>query len=258
MAEPPLRHRGWSLRAPRSLCALLLVLAGLGAFLAPGRGATTAAQSVGIRVPILSYHAIDYSYSGYSVTPEQLDAQCAWLLTHGYTVITLWQFWDAAFGAGTLPPNPVVFTDDDGWSSATTFAEVLGRYGLTATYFVNNVSPLTPDQIASLAQHGSVQAHTVTHAHLAGLDYDSQVAEIAQNMTYLQQITGQPMSFLAWPFAEWDDSAVQAAQATGIIGAFGLGGDAAQIGALDPFHVPRIMILSDDDVSTFAAKVTNS
>ena len=86
----------------------------MGVALAPGRSAITGAQSAGIRVPILSYHASDYSYSGYSVTPEQLDAQCVRLLQNGYTVITLWQFWDAAFGAGTIPANPVVLIDDDG------------------------------------------------------------------------------------------------------------------------------------------------
>jgi peptidoglycan/xylan/chitin deacetylase (PgdA/CDA1 family) len=246
------------LRGRRISYALVVVVVWMGVALAPGRSPIAGAQSAGIRVPILSYHAIDYSYSGYSVTPEQLDAQCVWLLQNGYTVITIWQFWDAAFGAGTLPANPVVLTDDDGWSSALTFADVIGAYGLTATYFVNNVSAITPDQIWSLAQRGSVQAHTVTHAHLAGMDYDSQFAEIAQNMAYLQQSTGQPVSFLAWPFGEWDDSAVQAAQSAGIIGAFGLGGIAAQIGALDPYHIPRIMILTDDDLNTFAAKVAGS
>jgi peptidoglycan/xylan/chitin deacetylase (PgdA/CDA1 family) len=238
--------------------ALVLVVVWMGVALAPGRSAITGTQSAGIRVPVLSFHAIDYSYRGYSVTPEQLDAQCAWLLQNGYTVITIWQFWDAAFNAGTLPANPVWLTDDDSWSSATTSADVLGAYGLTATYFVNNVSPTTPDQIWSLAQRGSVPAHTATHAHLIGMDYDSQFAEIARNMAYLQHSTGQPVRFLAWPFAERDDSAVQAAQSAGIIGAFGLGGNAAQIGALDPNHIPRIMILTGDDLVTFAAKVTGS
>jgi len=249
---------GWgrALDRGRGIARVLIALVSLGVVLAPG--SLTRAQSVGVRVPILSYHAVDYSYSGYSVTPEQLDAQMTWLMQNGYTVITLWQFWDAAFGSGTLPANPVVLTDDDGWTSAITFADVISRYGLTATYFINNVSPLTADQIASLAQRGSIQAHTVDHAHLAGMDFDSQVAEIAGNMAYLQQITGQPVSFLAWPFVEWDDSAVQAAQASGIIGAFSEGGITAQIGALDPYHIPRIMILSGDDLNTFIAKVTGS
>ena len=115
-------------------------------------------------MPILAYHNVDYSGSDFSVTPEQLDEQCRWLIDNGYTTISLWQFWDAAMGYGTLPPNPVMLTNDDGWSSAMTFAEILGRYGLVGNYFINNVSPLTPDQILLLSQQGTVQAHTATHA----------------------------------------------------------------------------------------------
>ncbi|MBW3631813.1 MAG: polysaccharide deacetylase family protein, partial [Chloroflexi bacterium] len=215
----------------------------------------TATEHVAVRVPILVYHAVDESGNRYSVTPRQLNEQCRWLVENGYTAITLGQFWDAATGFGTLPPNPIVLTNDDGWSSAMTFAEVLGRHGLPGTYFINSVSPLTPDQILTLAQWGAVEAHTVTHAHLAGMDYESQLAEIVQNKTYLEQITGQPIRFLAWPFGESNESAVQAAAAAGIVGAFGLGGTAADLSAINPYQVPRIMMMVEDDLTMFAAKV---
>jgi peptidoglycan/xylan/chitin deacetylase (PgdA/CDA1 family) len=213
-------------------------------------------QSATIRVPILAYHNVDYSGSGFSVTPEQLDEQCRWLIENGYTAITLWQFWDAAMGSGTLPPNPVMLTNDDGWSSAMTFAEILGQHGLPATYFINNVSPLTSDQILVLSQLGVVEAHTVTHAHLAGMDYDSQLAEVSNNISYLEQITGQPIHIMAWPWGESDASAVQAAAAAGIVGAFGLGGTGAFTPVVDPYHIPRILMVPSDDLDTFAAKVS--
>ena len=232
-------------------CALLLVQV-LVAYPSPARAM---AEFASIRVPILAYHNVDYSGSEFSVTPEQLDEQCRWLIENGYTAITLWQFWDAATGSGTLPANPVMLTNDDGWSSAVTFAEVLGRHGLPATYFINNVSPLAPDQILVLSQWGVVEAHTVTHAHLAGMDYDSQVAEIANNVAYLEQITGQPIHLMAWPWGESDESAVQAAAVSGIVGAFGLGGTGAYVPAVDPYHIPRILMGPSDDLDTFAAKV---
>lgn len=217
--------------------------------------ATVAAQDQSTRVPILAYHNVDYSGSAYSVTPEQLDAQCRWLLDNGYTPVSIDAFWDAAMGNSALPPYPVVLTDDDGWSSAPVFAEIVSRYGFPATFFINNVSPLTTDQIANLARFGAVEAHTVTHAHLAGLDYDGQFAEINTNKTFLEQSTGQPVRFLAWPFGERDDSAIQAAKDAGMVAAFGLGGNAAQIGALDPYQIPRILIEVGDDLTSFAAKV---
>ena len=238
------------------LCMLVLVLSGWGVPTAlPGTAPVALGQGSFGRVPILTYHNIDYSGSAFSVTPEQLDEQCRWLVENGYTAITLGQFWEATTGLGTLPPNPIVLTNDDGWSSAMTFAEVLGRYGMLGTYFINNVSPLTPEQILALAQLGAVEAHTVTHAHLAGMDYESQLTEIVQNKTYLEQITGQSIHFLAWPFGESNESAVQAAAAAGIIGAFGLGGTAADLSAINPYQVPRIMMTVEDDLAMFAAKV---
>jgi peptidoglycan/xylan/chitin deacetylase (PgdA/CDA1 family) len=221
----------------------------------PGDRAARAAQDAFGHVSILAYHNVDYSGSEYSVSPEQLDEQCRWLVENGYTAITLHQFWEAATGYGKLPPNPVLLTNDDGWASAITFAEILGRHGMAGTYFLNSVSPLTADQISLLSQLGSVQAHTATHAHLSGLDYEGQLAEISENKLYLEAITGQPVQFLAWPFGDRNDSAVQAAAAAGILGAFGLGGVTADLLAIDPYHIPRIMMGPGDDLPTFAAKV---
>ena len=215
-------------------------------------------RSAAVRVPILVYHMVDESGNTYSVTPRQLNQQCRWLVEHGYTSITLRQFWRAARGLTNLPPNPVILTNDDGAPSVRRFARILERNGLVGTYFVNNVSPLTPRQIRSLAKRGSVEAHSVSHVALSGLDYADQVAEIAENRAYLEEITGQPVRFLAWPYGDVNESAIEAAEAAGIIVAFGLGGTAADLDVTDPYLIPRMTIFVDDDLATFAAKVTGS
>jgi peptidoglycan/xylan/chitin deacetylase (PgdA/CDA1 family) len=215
-------------------------------------------QSLAARVPILVYHTVDGSGNTYSVTPRQLKLQCRWLVEHGYTTITLRQFWRAARGLADLPPNPVILTNDDGDPSARKFARILERYGLVGTYFVNNVSPLTRRQIRSLAERGSVEAHAVSHVALSGLDYEDQVAEIAENRTYLEEITGQPVRFLAWPYGDVNESAIKAAEAARMVMAFALGGTAADVNATDRYTIPRVMIFVDDDLETFAAKVTGS
>jgi peptidoglycan/xylan/chitin deacetylase (PgdA/CDA1 family) len=235
------------------LCALVLVLFQILVWYSvPARAIE---ESASVRVPILVYHNVDYSGGEFSVTPEQLDEQCRWLYENGYTSITVHQFWDAAMGYGALPVNSVMLTNDDGWSSALTFAEILGRYGLVGNYFINNVSPLTADQILTLSQYGPVQAHTVSHQLLSQLDFEGQLAEISQNVTYLEQITGQPVRFIAWPFGDYNASAVEAAAASGIVGAFGLNGTGCFLHTIDPYYVPRIMMVVSDDLDTFAAKV---
>ena len=172
------------------LSGLVLILVWGGACIGTSAVPLGAAQRAAARVPILVYHTVDESGNTYSVTPRQLNQQCRWLVEHGYTSITLRQFWRAARGLADLPPNPVILTNDDGDPSARTFARILERYGLVGNYFVNNVSPLTRRQIRSLAQRGSVEAHTVSHVALSGLDYEDQVAEIAENQAYLEEITG--------------------------------------------------------------------
>jgi peptidoglycan/xylan/chitin deacetylase (PgdA/CDA1 family) len=149
----------------------------------------------------------------------------------------------------------VILTNDDGDPSARRFARILERYGLVGTYFVNNVSPLTRGQIRSLAQRGSVEAHTVSHVALSGLDYEDQVAEIAENRAYLEEITGEPVRFLAWPYGDVNESAIDAAESAGIVVAFGLGATTADLNTTAWYTVPRITIFVDDDLETFAAKV---
>lgn len=235
-------------------CAAVL-LVGCWVMLGAGDGARAQAQSV-VRVPILVFHNIDYSGSGYAVTPELLDAMCRWLIDNGYTTISLWQFYDAAFNGGWLPPNPVLLTNDDGWTSAVTFAGILGAYGMIGNYFIPSYTPLTADQILLLAQNGPVQDHTATHQYMSGLDYDHQLQEILGNKAYLEGITGQPVNFLAWPFGDSAGSAAQAATDAGMIAAFSLGGHPCYIGALDAYQIPRIMIDASDTLDSFAAKVT--
>jgi peptidoglycan/xylan/chitin deacetylase (PgdA/CDA1 family) len=240
----------------RLLCGLTLILVWGSASAGTPAATIGMTQGAATRVPILVYHTVDESGNTYSVTPRQLNQQCRWLVEHGYTAISLRQLWRAARGLVELPPNPVMLTNDDGDPSTRKFARILDRYGLAGTYFVNNVSPLTRRQIRSLAQRGSVEAHTVSHVALSGLEYEDQVAEIAENRDYLEEITGQPVRFLAWPYGDVNESTIEAAAAAGILVAFGLGATAADLETSDWYAVPRMTIYVDDDLETFAGKVT--
>ena len=238
------------------LCGLVLVLVLGSATVGAAAVPLTVMQGAPARVPILVYHTVDESGNTYSITRRQLRQQCRWLVEHGYTSITLRQFWRAARGLADLPPNPVILTNDDGDPSTRRFARILERHGLVGTYFVNNVSPLTRRQVRSLAARGSVEAHTVSHVALSGLSYEDQVAEIAENRAYLEEITGKPVRFLAWPYGDVNESTDEAAAAAGIVAAFALGGTAADLDTTDWYTVPRITIFVDDDLAMFAEKVT--
>jgi peptidoglycan/xylan/chitin deacetylase (PgdA/CDA1 family) len=209
------------------------------------------------RVPVLCYHNIDYSGDAYAITPEMLDSECQWLIANGFTAISVYQLWNAFATGDTLPANPVMLTNDDGWTSSVTFAQTLGVNGMTGNYFINNYSPLSAADILFLAQNGPVQAHTATHQYMSQMDPAAQSAEIVNNQAYITGITGQPVQFLAWPFGDYSATAVQAAKDAGILAAFGLGGAPCYVGASDVFAIPRIMMETGDTLDTFAAKVSH-
>lgn len=221
-----------------------------------GDGGAVRADNYGVRVPILTYHNIDYSGSAYATTPDLLDAELTWLQNNGYTAISIWQLWEAMTSGATLPANPIVLTNDDGWESAVTFADILGWHGMVGNYFINNYSPLTPDQILRLSWSGPVQAHTATHQYMSRLGYEAQLAEIADSKAYIESITGLPVRFVAWPFGDWNASAVEAAVAAGMIGGLGLGGTGCVVGDVYKFNIPRIMMEATDTLDIFAAKVS--
>lgn len=225
--------------------------------MAAGQIAGGASAQSAVRVPVLCYHNVDYSGSAYAVTPDLLESECQWLITNGYTTVSLYQLYDAIAGGAALPASPVVLTNDDGWSSSVTFAQTLNTHGMIGNYFINNYSPLSAADIQFLLQNGPVQAHTASHQYMSQLDPATQDAEIANNQAFITGITGQPVQFLAWPFGDSNASAVQAARDDGILAAFGLGGVPCYIGGVDPYAIPRIMMEASDTLDTFAAKVNH-
>lgn len=236
---------------------VLGALAATGAAMLARQAPRPVAAQNAVRVPVLCYHNIDYSGSGYATTPEMLVAECEWLLNNGYTAISVYQLYNAFTSGGSLPASPVVLCNDDGWSSAVTFAQTLSAHGMTGNYFINNYSPLAAADILYLAQNGPVQAHTANHQYMTQLDAATQSAEIVNNQAYITGITGQPVQFLAWPFGDYGPNAVQAAKDAGILAAFCLNGVSCYVGANDLYAIPRIIMQAGDTLETFASKASH-
>lgn len=94
------------------------------------------------RLPVLNYHSIttrsaDYPFDPDVVdaTPEQFDAQMAFIARHFQTVGMAEL--RASRSGGSLPPNGIVITFDDGYKNNIDVAvPILKKHGLTATFFV--------------------------------------------------------------------------------------------------------------------------
>jgi peptidoglycan/xylan/chitin deacetylase (PgdA/CDA1 family) len=109
---------------------------------------------------ILRYHAVCgsqghvYAEPGICVTPEAFERHVAYL-SSAYRILPLPEA-AACIGTGrTLPANAVAITFDDGYADNLAAAQVLHRYGVSATFYITagclkGDAPFWPSEIRQL------------------------------------------------------------------------------------------------------------
>jgi peptidoglycan/xylan/chitin deacetylase (PgdA/CDA1 family) len=127
---------------------------------------------------------------------------------------------------GGPPPGLAAISFDDGMRNNYTSAlPILQGLGVTATVyvatdFIGGRSPwigsggdgemLAESELGELVAAGwEIGAHTLSHADLSVLDYDSCRAEIEQGRDELQRITGVEVETLAYPFGRYGPAALR-------------------------------------------------
>ncbi len=165
----------------RSIIALCWLFAALLAGCAPLAAEVDAPAGDARSVPILMYHSIlrDPARAGkYILSPDALEQDISWLMTHGYETVTLHALAAYAEGRGTLPEKPVVLTFDDGYYNNLVYAlPILEKYDCVAVLsvvgkytqvFSDSPDPnpsyahLSWDEIAALSESGhfEIQNHS--------------------------------------------------------------------------------------------------
>ena len=205
---------------------------------------------------ILTYHSISEGDSPLQIPPRLFAEQMQWL----HDNVRVAPLAETAHGLamGSLPERTVALTFDDGFSDFhTAAAPVLRRLKLPATIFLPtglcgktskwpgheawlNQHPLLDwQQVAELAQKGfSFGSHSISHPVLPELTAEDAQHEIADSKAELQEHTGQPVEFFAYPFGRWNP-AVRAVVQEHYRGACSTGAGVVQPDA-DPFALPRV------------------
>jgi peptidoglycan/xylan/chitin deacetylase (PgdA/CDA1 family)/uncharacterized protein YgiM (DUF1202 family) len=209
-----------------------------------------------VAVAVLMYHDINDNYNRFVVAPWQLEQQLIWLRDNGYASITPRDLIAFLDNGAPLPPRPVILSVDDGWASARVFRDLLTAYGFRGTYMLPNYAELTPDEIYQLNQTGEVCGHTVSHPFLDQLTYDGQYYEIVENKAWLDSITGVSTTCFAYPFGAFSDVTTQIVIDAGYRIAFHAWDGIQWFESIDRWHVTRIEVSGDWDLSTFAAVVS--
>ncbi|MFC1688468.1 polysaccharide deacetylase family protein [Pseudomonadota bacterium] len=128
-------------------------------------------------------------------------------------------------GEGRVKPGTVTVTFDDGWEDNFDYAvPILHSLGIPATVFVVSGELVTvPDtrrmnsaQLRTLADMGiTVGGHSRSHGNLtrlSGLELNQELSGCKQE---LEQVTGKPVDFFAYPGGRFNQAVVAATKEAG-------------------------------------------
>jgi peptidoglycan/xylan/chitin deacetylase (PgdA/CDA1 family) len=226
------------------------------------------------KLTILSYHSVvDHddrlrpdTYKQHlplSLFREHLD-----YLQSNYTVISLSDFLSARREQRRLPNYSVVLTFEDGFQDFyTVAASPLARRQLPATVFIitdraygrlppNGESFLSWEEVRELASSGiEIGSHTCSHRMLPDLSPEDVMSELADSRAAILEHLGPAHIPLSYPHGRTTDSISRLARSLGyscaITTMLGPNDHDADISRLN-----RTTIASDDDLATFAARVS--
>jgi peptidoglycan/xylan/chitin deacetylase (PgdA/CDA1 family) len=173
------------------------------------------------------------------------------LLAAGYRPTSLASVDAAMAGAADVPPRCLVLSFDDGlYSQFANALPVLSELGLPGVFFdlpgfADGVHRyMGPPELQALVAAGQeVEAHTCNHPNLPLLErrnLNAFYAELQDCKALLESITGQPVSYVAYPFGAYDAGVLDAVSRFGYRAAFTTR-PSAVLTADRPFTLPRIL-----------------
>ena len=160
----------------------------------------------GNKFACLTYHVIGDSAGQYRLSAKQFQNQLALLQREAY-VIDGFEGLELRLRSGqSLPSRYVVLTVDDGHVSALWAADLLGRCGGHASFFLtrdrcaSKAGYLRENDIRELRRGGfSVGTHGVTHRGLTFLPKDHCIAELTESKRWLEDVIGEEVRYIAAP-----------------------------------------------------------
>lgn len=208
-------------------------------------------------VPILCYHQIrdwkgneSRGVKDMVVPPASFKSQMQLLADSGYQTVLPDDVYAYLTTGKPLPPKPVMLTfDDSDRDQYTIAAPELKRLGFKGVFFVMTVSLgrsiyMSKEEVKALSDEGHViAAHTWDHQNVKKYkdgDWDKQIAKPAKQ---LEEITGKPVEYFAYPFGAWNKAAIPELKKYNVKAAFQL---STPRDSTEPLYTIRRMIVPGD------------
>jgi peptidoglycan/xylan/chitin deacetylase (PgdA/CDA1 family) len=178
------------------------------------------------------------------VRPRDLRRQIEKLRDWGYELVT---FGDLAADVG---PGRAALTFDDGLvDNLTALVPILQELGAAATVFVvsgwlgqpHPAAPwtriVTDAELRELREAGvEIGGHSATHADLGALPYEDALEELSRGKQELEDVLGEPVDVLAYPYGRTSSDTRRAARDAGFRAACST---SARGSWDDPYYLPR-------------------
>ncbi|MEJ8802705.1 polysaccharide deacetylase family protein [Pontibacter sp. H249] len=207
------------------------------------------------QVPILCYHQVrDWRDSDskqardYIVPTERFREQLQMLADSGYQTILPDQLLAYLTTGAPLPAKPIMITfDDTNLDQYTNALPELEKHNFKAAFFIMTVSLNRPrymskEQVKELADKGhTIGSHTWDHQNVKKYQGQDWVTQVAKPKQVLEEITGKPVTYFAYPFGLWNTEAIPELKNNGMTAAFQL---AVKPDEQDPLFTIRRIIAS--------------
>lgn len=182
-------------------------------------------------IPILMYHHIGTPGAAGGgwlyIKPEVFSQQMDYLVSRGYTAVTLPEIVAGLLGTSTLPAKPIALTFDDGYRDFHANAyPVLRARNLKATVFIitqlmEGVDYLTWEQAREIAGNSliTIGDHTLDHRSLAKMGEEELHNEIINSKNIIEANLGKKITVFAYPFGTGNDQASKILSEAGFMAA---------------------------------------
>ena len=188
------------------------------------------------QVPILCYHQIrnwkatdSKAAKDYIVQESDFKEQLKMLADSGYHTILPDQLYQYLNENTALPAKPIMLTfDDTDLDQYTLAAPEMKKYGFKGVFFIMTVSLgrpryMTKAQVKELSDAGNeIASHTWDHHNVKKYQGQDWVTQIEKPTKKLEEITGKPVKYFAYPFGLWNIQAVPELKKRGFVAAFQL------------------------------------
>lgn len=232
---------------------------------APKEAADSSVDAIQERkdIPVLCYHQIrelrtsdSKRAQDYIVPPAVFAAQMKMLSDSGFNVILPDQLYAYLKYGKSIPNRSVLIQFDDGDLSQFEVAKpVLDKYSFKASFFIMTVvlgkkGYMNAEQVKQLSDEGHIiGSHTWDHKNVKTFTEEDWVTQVDKPSARLQQITGRPIEYFAYPFGLMDHKGAEGLSARGFKAAFQLIGKVDE--TLPLFSIQRYIIPGYYDMKRF-------